>query len=246
MSTPLRLAVWSGPRNISTAMMRAWENREDCTVVDEPFYAHYLLETRLPHPGRDEVLRAGELDWRKVVEGLLGPVPGDHAIWYQKHMTHHMLPHIARGFMHSLVNVFLIRDPREVIASYVRSRPDCVPTAKDVGVPQEAELFAHVQAISGAAPIVIDTGEFLRAPEAHLRAWCGQLGVDFSERMLHWPEGPRESDGVWAPYWYDAVLHSTGFEPWHERDHSVPAEHAGIVAECMPHYEALYEQRLRA
>lgn len=244
MSTPLRLAVWSGPRNISTAMMRAWENREDCAVVDEPFYAHYLLETRLPHPGRDEVLRTGELDWRKVTAALLGPAPRGRAIWYQKHMTHHMLAHIARDFMRALVNVFLIRDPREVIASYAKSRPGFELSARDVGVPQEAELIAHVRGVTGAMPIVIDTGAFLRAPEAHLRAWCARIGVDFSGRMLQWPAGPRDTDGVWAPYWYDAVRRSTGFEPWRERDHGVLPEHADLIAECMPHYESMFAQRL--
>jgi hypothetical protein len=244
MSEPLRLAVWSGPRNISTAMMRSWENRPDCVVIDEPFYAHYLLETRLAHPGRDEVIRSGDLDWRKVIDKLLGPLPPDRSIYYQKHMTHHMLPHISRDFMRKCVNVFLIRDPREVVTSYAKSRPGVTVTAKDIGIPQEEQLIEFVRETTGATPLIIDTGEFLKSPEAHLRAWCARLGVAFLSDMLHWPAGPRETDGVWARYWYDAVLQSTGFDPWHERDHEVLPVHHDLIETCMPHYRALYEQRL--
>ncbi len=240
----LRLAVWSGPRNISTAMMRAWENREDTAVVDEPFYAHYLLETQLDHPAAGEVMRRGELDWRKVVATLLGPAPGERAVWYQKHMTHHMLPHIARDFLSQLVNVFLIRDPREVVSSYAKSRPGAKIEARDIGLPQEASLIEHVRRVTGATPIIIDTGDFLHAPEAHLRAWCDRIGVGFSNRMLQWPPGPRDTDGVWAPHWYEAVWKSTGFEPWQERDLQVAPEHAVVVEQAMPHYHALRAQRL--
>ena len=127
MSTPLRVAMWSGPRNISTAMMRAWENREDCSVSDEPLYAHYLAHTGLDHPGRDEVIADGQTDWRRVVDALLGPAPGDAPVWYQKHMTHHLLPHIDHGWIGGLRNVLLIRDPREVVASYVKSRAEIAP-----------------------------------------------------------------------------------------------------------------------
>jgi hypothetical protein len=245
MKNSIRLAVWSGPRNISTAMMRAWENRDDCAVVDEPFYAHYLLETRLDHPGRDEVLRTGELDWRRVIDTLLGPIPAGRSIYYQKHMTHHMLPHIARDFMRQLTHVFLIRDPRVVVASYAKSRPGTVPTMKDIGVEQEAQLFEFVRGIDGGAPLIIDTSDFLKAPETFLRAWCERLDITFSDRMLHWPAGPRETDGVWAPYWYDAVIQSTGFDPWHEREHKVLPEHQALIEACMPHYQALYAQRLQ-
>ena len=137
--TPLRLAVWSGPRNISTAMMRSWENRGDCAVVDEPFYAHYLAHTGLDHPGREEIIAAGEPDWRKVAARLVGPVPQGKPIWYQKHMTHHLLPHIGREWLRGLTHVFLIRDPREVLLSYVRSRPRV--TADDIGVLQQIDIF---------------------------------------------------------------------------------------------------------
>jgi hypothetical protein len=239
---PLRLAMWSGPRNISTAMMRAWENRGDCAVVDEPLYAHYLAHTGLEHPAREEVIAAGETDWRRVAAWLTGRVPGGSPIWYQKHMTHHLLPHIERSWLAELTHVFLIRDPREVLFSYVGSRPSV--TAEDIGVLQQLEIFEYVERLSGATPPVIDAGEFLQAPEAQLRALCDRLGVAFSPRMLSWPAGRRASDGVWAPHWYAAVERSTGFGPYRVRERAVPPQWQGIIDTVMPAFEALFAQRL--
>jgi hypothetical protein len=240
--SPTRIAMWSGPRNISTAMMRAFENRGDCAVVDEPFYAHYLAQTGLDHPGRDEVIAAGETDWRHVVEALTGPVPGGQHVFYQKHMTHHMLPQIGHDWFDAVIHVFLIRDPREVLASYLKSRPHA--TAEDIGVLQEAGLYEEIARRTGTPPPVLDADEFLKAPEAHLRALCTLLRIPFTDRMLHWPAGPRASDGIWAPYWYDAVLKSTGFEPWREREHCVAEEHRPVIDRCMPLYEQLFARRL--
>jgi Sulfotransferase domain len=239
----LHLAMWSGPRNISTAMMRSWENRGDCVVVDEPFYAHYLQHTQLDHPGREAVIAAGETDWRKVAKELTGPVPGGQAIYYQKHMTHHLLPHIGRDWLAALTHVFLIRDPRRVLLSYVKSRPTV--TADDIGVNQQLEIFRHVRAATGAIPLVLDAGEFLRAPEGQLRALCERLGVSFTPAMLKWPAGARASDGVWAPYWYDSVYKSTGFEPAVEAAVDLPARYHDIAAQVMPAFEELYSVRLR-
>ncbi len=239
----LRLAMWSGPRNISTAMMRSWENRGDCAVVDEPLYAHYLSCTGLDHPGREQVIAAGETDWRKVADQLIGPVPGGRAIFYQKHMTHHLLPHIDRGWLRQLTHVFLIRDPRRVLLSYVKSRPTV--TAEDIGVNQQLEIFQYVRRATGVAPPVIDAGEFLRAPEQQLRSLCTRLGIEFKPAMLSWPPGPRASDGVWAPHWYDSVYRSTGFEAPTESAVDLPADYQGIVAQVMPAFEELYAIRLR-
>lgn len=241
--TPLRLAMWSGPRNISTAMMRAWENRGDCAVVDEPLYAHYLAHTGLDHPGREQVIAAGETDWRKVAAWLTGAVPEGKAIFYQKHMTHHLLPHIARAWLADLTHVFLIRDPRAVLVSYIRTRREV--TAEDLGSVQQLEIFQHLREQTGRAPPVIDADEFLKSPEAQLRALCAQLRIGFTPRMLEWPPGPRATDGVWAPHWYERVLKSTGFEPYEPREPRVPSEHAAIVAEVLPAYETLFVQRLR-
>jgi hypothetical protein len=239
---PLRIAMWSGPRNISTAMMRAWENRGDCTVSDEPLYAAYLAATGLEHPARDEVIAAGESDPAKVVAALLGPVPGGRPLWYQKHMTHHLLPGMAHDWIHELTNVLLIRDPCEVVASYLKSRAEVTPD--DIGLPQQLQLFEELAERSGAAPPVIDAGDFLRAPEAHLRALCTRLGITFTDRMLRWPSGPRDSDGIWAPHWYAAVWASTGFEPWRAREAPLDPGAARVADACRPAYDSLRAHRL--
>jgi Sulfotransferase domain len=238
----VRLAVWSGPRNISTALMRSWENRPDTVVVDEPLYAHYLAVTGLDHPGRDDVVAAGETDWRVVVARLLGPVPAGTRVFYQKHMAHHLLPGIARGWVAGLANVLLIRDPREVVASYVRSRADV--TADDIGLPQQVRLYDELDA-AGTPPPVVDAADFLGHPESYLRALCRHVGVDFTDRMLAWPPGPRDSDGVWGPHWYDAVWRSTGFAEHRPRDVHLDGGAAAVAEECLPLYERLHARRWR-
>ena len=239
---PVRVAMWSGPRNISTAMMRAWENREDCAVSDEPLYAAYLAATGLDHPGRDAVIAAGETDWRRVADALLGPVPGGKPVWYQKHMNHHLLPDMDTGWVLGLRNILLIRDPSEVVASYLKSRATVTPD--DIGLPQQGRLFDLLLARLGDIPLVIDAGDFLRAPEAHLRVLCQRLGIAFTTRMLAWPAGPRDSDGVWAPYWYDAVWRSTGFEPWRPREDTLSGDALAVAEACRPVYERLRSYRI--
>jgi hypothetical protein len=243
VAEPLRIAMWSGPRNISTALMRAWENRGDCAVSDEPLYAAYLAATGLDHPGREDVVAAGETHPQRVVAALLGPVPGGMPLWYQKHMSHHLLPGMDREWIHALANVLLIRDPAEVVDSYLKSR--ATVTADDIGLPQQVRLFDELADRAGVAPPVIDAADFLQAPEAHLRALCAWLGIAFTDRMLHWPEGPRASDGVWAPHWYAAVWKSTGFEPWRPRVTHLTGDPARVADACRPAYEHLREHRLR-
>jgi hypothetical protein len=244
MTQSVRIAMWSGPRNISTAMMRAFENRGDCAVVDEPFYAHYLAHTQLDHPGRDEIVAAGETDWRRVATALVGPLPGGKTVFYQKHMTHHMLPQIGHDWFDALTHVFLIRDPRQVLASYIRSRPHADVSATDIGVPQQAALYDEIAARCGNPPPVIDADAFLKNPEIHLRALCTLLQIPYSDRMLRWPAGARASDGIWAPYWYDAVRKSTGFEPWRESNPTVPEAHRSTIEICLPAYASLFARRL--
>jgi hypothetical protein len=235
-----RLAVWSGPRTISTALMRSWENRPDTVVIDEPLYAHYLKATGLGHPGRAEVIRAGETDWRNVVATLLGAVPDGARVFYQKHMAHHLLPGIDRGWIADLTNVLLIRDPREVVASYVRARS--AVTADDLGLPHQIQLYDELAA-GGTAPPVIDARDFLLDPESYLRALCRHVGVDFTSRMLAWPPGRRDSDGVWGRYWYDAVWRSTGFTDYRPRDAQLDGHAAAVAEECRPLYEHLHGVR---
>ncbi len=238
----VRLATWSGPRNISTAMMRSWENRPDCVVTDEPLYAHYLAETGLDHPGRNEVIAAGETDWRKAVAALIGPVPTAARIHYQKHMAHHLLPHIDRSWLVELTNVVLIRDPADVLVSYRRSRTQLEPD--DLGLLQQRELYAHLADL-GTAPPVIDAAEFLANPAAYLEWLCDLVGVPFTAAMLSWPAGPRASDGVWAPYWYDAVVASTGFTPYRSYPVDLNPDEAAVVHACRPAYDYLADVRLR-
>lgn len=240
----LRVAMWSGPRNISTAMMRAWENRGDCEVVDEPLYAHYLAHTGLDHPGREQVIAMGVTDWRAVAARLTRPPAPPATLMYQKHMTHHLLPHISREWLAELTHVFLIRDPRKVLRSYIKSR--ATVTAADIGVLQQREIFDYVRELTGVTPPVIDAGLFLTAPEAQLRALCELLGIEFTSRMLHWPPGPRASDGIWAPYWYAQLYRSSGFEPERDGAAEVPAQLRAVIDEVMPSFEALFARRLRA
>jgi Sulfotransferase domain len=239
----LKLAVWSGPRNISTAMMRAWENRPDTVVVDEPFYAHYLLVTGVDHPGRDEIIAAGEPNWRKVAARLTGRLPAGKSILYQKHMTHHIVPQIDTDWFRDVTHAFLIRDPREVIASYANTR--ATVATSDIGVLQQITIYERVRAIADTDPVIIDASEFLHTPEAHLRAWCARLGVEFMPSMLSWPPGPRDTDGVWSKYWYDAVVKSTGFARWRPRNLEVAERYRRIVDATLPLYEGLYVKRMR-
>jgi hypothetical protein len=233
--TDVRLAVWSGPRNISTALMRAWENRPDTRVVDEPLYGFYLDRTKLDHPGRDEVITAMGSEWQPVVAELTARVDG---IYYQKHMTHHLIPELPRDWIGLLTNVLLIRDPAEVVASYTRERTNVVAT--DIGLVQQAELYDQ---LDGRVP-VIDSADFLRDPEAYLRWLCDHIHVGFTDAMLHWPAGPRASDGVWAKYWYDAVVASTGFTPYRPRSFSLSGAALAAAEQSRPHYERLHAARV--
>ena len=244
MRDGLRIAMWSGPRNISTAMMRAWENREDTTVIDEPFYAHYLVETGVNHPGRDDVIAAQENDAAKVAATLSGPIPDGKPIWYQKHMTQHMLPDMPLDWLDRVTNCFLIREPERVAASFTIQRPDAA--AWELGFEQQAHLFDHVCDKLGHAPPVLDAADVLKNPRGTLGVLCARLAVPFSDRMLQWPPGPRASDGVWAPHWYAAVERSTGFAPYRPRNDKLAAFQQRLADACRPHYERLAAYRLAA
>jgi len=208
---PIRIAMWSGPRNLSTAMMRSFGNRADCAVIDEPFYACFLDLSGAKHPMRDEILRRDETDWRKVAASISGAPPDGKQIHYQKHMTHHMLPAIGRDWMRACRHAFLIRHPARVLASYAAKRE--AVAFGDIGFAEQEELFEAAAELSGRAPPVIDADALLANPEGVLAHLCAALGIPFSERMLSWPPGLRKSDGVWARHWYDAVSKSTGFGP---------------------------------
>ena len=237
-----RLAVWSGPRNISTALMRAWENRGDTAVCDEPFYAHYLLKTGKSHPGAQEVIAGQENDWRKVVEFLSGPVPDGKPIFYQKHMAHHLLPDMGRDWLPGLTHCFLVRQPREMLASLDEKLEEV--RLEDTGLPQQLEIFESVRRRTGTPPPVVDSRDVLEAPEAVLRRLCDAVDVRFTSKMLTWPPGRRNTDGVWARFWYDSVEKSTGFAPYRPREGTLPAHLERLHDECMEYYETLYAYRL--
>lgn len=236
----VRIAMWSGPRNISTAMMRSFENRADCQVVDEPFYAAYLAETGLDHPMRDEVLAAQPQAWREVVAGLDGL---DGPVVYEKHMTHHMLPGFGLDWAVARANAFLIRDPAEVLASYTLKR--AAVTLDDIGFVQQRDLFEREADHLGRAPPVVRGADVLADPRGMLTALCAALGIAFDEAMLNWPAGRRDSDGVWAPAWYDAVERSTGFEAPREKAAPDLTDDLRRIADAArPHYEALLKHSL--
>src|ERR1700730_12634616 len=188
-NNPVRIAMWSGPRNISTAMMRSWGNRMDTFVCDEPFYAHYLHVKGRDHPGADEVIATGETDWRKVIQRLIADVSEGKQISYQKQMTHHLLPQIDRAWLCLVTNCFLIRDPCEVIVSYIKKNND--PALEDIGFVQQAEIFDWVRAHTGAIPPVIDARDVQENPERVLKLLCDAVGVEFLDAMLSWPPGLR-------------------------------------------------------
>ncbi|MFL6596033.1 MAG: HAD family hydrolase [Chthoniobacterales bacterium] len=242
--TPIRIAMWSGPRNISTAMMRAWENRPDTVVVDEPFYAFYLARTKADHPGRDEVIRAGETDWRKVAQRLTSaPLPAGRRVFYQKHMTHHFLPEIDRSWLNGLTNCFLIRDPAAVIFSYMKKNHE--PAIEDLGFEQQHEIFEFTRTSTGKIPPVIDARTVQKDPARTLRLLCDAVGLDFSESMLSWPAGRRATDGIWAKHWYEEVERSTGFAPYVAKQHDVPDRLRHVYVRCLEIYDELRQYRLR-
>jgi hypothetical protein len=239
----MRIAMWSGPRNISTAMMRSFGSRPDTAVCDEPLYAHYLLVTGIRHPGRDEVIASQENDWRKVTESLTGPVPGGRPVWYQKHMAHHLLPVMGRDWLDRLTHAFLIREPDEMLASLLRTYPQA--GLADTGLPQQWEIFERVAARLGHSPPVILSSDILRNPQAMLTRLCDALGIAFLPAMLSWAPGPRDTDGIWARHWYAAVEASTGFEPWRPRPATLHASQGPLLADCMRWYEKLHQYRLQ-
>jgi len=224
-------------------MMRAWGNRADTFVVDEPFYACYLKATGKKHPGADDVVAAGETDWRKVVARLTGPISKGKQIFFQKHMTHHLLPEMDREWLGAVTNCFLIRDPREVINSYIKKRED--PAIEDLGFVQQAEIFDFIRTRSNAVPPVVDAKDVLQNPEGTLRLLCEAVGVEFSKSMLSWPPGLRDTDGIWARHWYGEVAKTTSFQSYHPTQYEVPQRFREIYERCRECYERLFACRLR-
>ena len=237
-----RICMWSGPRNISTAMMRSWENRPDTQVVDEPFYAFYLAQTGSPHPCFDEVLASQPNRYSDVVKQLTEDECKSE-IFYQKHMTHHMLEGFNLDWTKDLLHCFLIRDPRQVVLSYMKKRDEC--TAEDIGIIRQWELYQQISEISGQDIPVVDSNEVQTHPESILNQLCERFDIAFSDKMLNWPKGRRDSDGVWASHWYHMVEQSTDFTPYEPREISLTAAQMSVVDRVQPYYQRMFAKRIK-
>ena len=237
----MHIAMWSGPRNLSTAMMYSFAARSDCGIVDEPFYAAYLAKTGLSHPLRDKILAAQSTDPEQVIAQITGPAPNAAPHFYQKHMTQHMVPGIPRDWMRAMVNVFLIRHPARVIASYGVKREN--PTLEDIGFRQQAELFDEVRAFGGT-PIVIDSHDIRDDPEKMLRKLCNAIGLAWDPAMLSWPKGGHADDGVWASHWYGSVWRSTGFAGAEGPLPGTTGALAAVEKDAKPYYDHLKKFKL--
>ncbi len=242
MTQATNIAMWSGPRNISTAMMYAFGNRPDCQCWDEPLYGFSLAHRGNDHPLRDEIIAAWGSDFSTLVDGCVAPPAEGKSVFYQKHMTHHMLPGFDRSWIHQLSNAFLIRSPERVLQSYIQKWADV--TLRDIGFVEQAEIFDRVADKLGKAPPVIDAEDVLADPPALLKALCSALGIPFRSEMLSWPAGPKPFDGVWAPHWYNAVWKSTGFASRSPATPVLPDVVKPIADAARPYYERLWRYRL--
>jgi hypothetical protein len=240
----LRIAMWSGPRNLSTALMRSFGNRADTFLSDEPFYGAFLKISGAEHPMRDEIVVAMDCDWPSVMRSLAGPVPGGAAVWYQKHMSHHMVGPVGNADFAGFTHAFLIREPGQVIASYLRKRESAA--LEDFGLQRQVEFFDREADRLGHAPPVIDANDVLDNPRGVLSKLCAALGIVWDEVMLNWAPGPRETDGPWAPHWYAAVEASTGFGPPDTAPVTLPPEAQALADRCRPYYERLAAHRIQA
>ena len=234
----MKIAMWSGPRNLSTAMMYSFGAREDCTVSDEPFYAAYLEATGILHPMHDEILASQPRDPQVVADYCVGPTPDEKPHWYQKHMCQHMVDGFPLDWAAACKNVFLIRHPARVIASYAVKREE--PTMEDLGFAQQVALF---ELLGGT---VIDSADIRANPPEMLKKLCAAIDLPFDSAMLNWPEGGHACDGVWAEHWYGSVWKSTGFAGAESPPPQLAGKMAELCEEAMPFYEKLYLYKLPA
>lgn len=237
----VRINLWSGPRNVSTAIMYAFAQRDDTQVVDEPLYGYYLRLSGAQHPGREEVLAAMDNDGERVVrEVILGP--SDRPVILFKQMAHH-LAGLDWSFLAQTQNVLLVRDPADVVRSLRHQIPE--PQLGDTGMAMQADLLDHLRGLGQEAP-VLDARELLADPRHVLAELCSRLGLEFDEAMLKWQAGRLPEDGVWAPHWYHNIHRSTGFQAYPEKTDPVPTELEPLVRECQPYYDRLLRHAIRA
>jgi len=241
-SAPLRIGMWSGPRNLSTAMMRSFSSRDDTATADEPFYAHFLKTTNEQHPGRDEVFAEQDSDWKNVVDMLTGPIPGNKPVWYQKVLTHHIVGNMSLDWTEKLTNCFLIRHPKDMILSYQKIYPKVDISL--LGWRQQVTIFDLVYQRTGEAPIVVEADDIANNPKAMLSMLCDRLGIPFTDKMLSWQKGPHPSYGSWGKYWYKNVMNTTGFHPFEEKHESIQSQHMAVYEECLDCYLKLQQYTL--
>jgi len=240
--TGRRIAMWSGPRNISTAMMRSFGNRGDTACFDEPFYAWYLKKTMVDHPMRDEIIGHHISEWQGVVDQIQGPIPGGKAFYFLKTQPQQMMPEVGRNWFADVEHFFLIRDPEMIVRSYAASRKDFVPN--ELGIAMQREIFDEVRALNGKAPVVVSSEDILADPRHTLTRLCGALEIPFTDKMLEWEPGPRDEDGIWAPHWYTSVLRSTGFAAPSNSPHPLPSKFEYMLPELNAHYEAMRAHKI--
>jgi len=239
----IRIAMWSGPRNISTAMMRSWENRADTIVIDEPLYGPYLHKTQKRHPMFAEIINNQGTDTPSIINHLIQDhLPDNKTIFYQKHMCHHIIDNLDISWIKHFKNVFLIRNPRYVLSSYLRKHDN--PTPEDLGYPQQLKLFNYIKNNCGYTPIVLESKDILKNPKRMIELLCKKLGIAFERNMLSWPKGYRSSDGIWARHWYNRVIESTGFSKYQANEMSLSVSEENIAIQCMPYYLELLKYKL--
>jgi hypothetical protein len=239
----IRIAMWSGPRNISTAMMRSFSSRADCAVSDEPFYGAFLKQSGEPQPMADEVIADMDCDWQSVAATMRGPVPGGRAVWYQKHMPHHMVGPIDILDFPDHAHAFLIRAPELVVASYAAKND--LRAAHLLGFAKLVDYHSRISDKLGMCAPVIDSNDILNDPAGMLAALCAALGIAWDPAMLGWQAGRHPNDGVWASHWYGAVEKSTGFAPSSSKMPLLNDEARRIADECQVDYEVLSALRIR-
>ena len=238
-----RIAMWSGPRNISTALMRSFENRSDTTVLDEPFYAYYLFKTGLNHPGRDLVLDSQSSNLTDVINQCIGEIPEGNRIWYQKHMAQHNLENSDLSWILNLKNCLLIRNPKDVILSF--KKKFLIDTVKQLGYPQQVQIYDYIKKKTGEGPVIIDAKDILKHPEKILQKLCSSLDIPFSFKMLSWPKGGRSTDGVWSPFWYMNVEKTTKFKKYKKSQEILEPSLLNLYDESMFFYKRLFDLRIK-
>ncbi len=237
----MNIFMWSGPRNISTALMRSFENRDDTQVIDEPFYAYYLHKTKKNHPMKNEIIKKYLINEEKIINLIMKKPEKDKKIYYQKHMTHHILDITQIDWIYNGVNCFLIRDPLEVINSY--SKKNSLETSYDIGYPSLLKIFNKLK-LSNKETVVINSKDLLNSPKKVLKKLCNKINIDFDNKMINWPKGARSTDGIWSSVWYESVKKSSNFGKYVKNTEPLPSKFKYIYDECLEIYNLINKYKI--